>query len=328
MEGVLHYLLSASLRLFLESYTVPPPILSIAMSFYNSAATLELTIRSMLSQSFGDFELLLPDDGSTDNSVELLKRFNDPRIICWSDGKRKRLPGRLNECIDRARGQYFARMDLDDIAYPCRLQRQLAFLQSNPEIDLCGTSALVFGKQNAPLWIYSPPTDHDSIARSPFLGFPLWHPTWMGKTDWFRKWRYYDPANSGKSIHLAEDGELLLRSFRDSKFANLPEILLGYRQETVPFKKLYHYKLFWAKYVASSPNGPKTASGVAKLYATQAARFLANCTAKVMGPAFSAVRQGGVPLTGESISEWSRLLQSLASERWKDSGASCLKSVD
>ncbi len=107
---------------------MPNPVITIAMPFYNSAATLELAIRSLLNQSYGDFELLLCDDGSDDQGLAIARSFNDPRLICWSDGRRLRLAARLNECIDRARGRYLARMDADDIAYPDRLAQQLAFL--------------------------------------------------------------------------------------------------------------------------------------------------------------------------------------------------------
>ena len=101
------------------------------MPFFNSAATLELSIRSLLNQSCGDFELLLCDNGSYDQSLAIAHSFDDPRVICLSDGRRLWLAARLNECIDRARGPYLARMDADDIAYPDRLAQQMAFLDDH-----------------------------------------------------------------------------------------------------------------------------------------------------------------------------------------------------
>jgi glycosyltransferase involved in cell wall biosynthesis len=123
------------------------PIITIAMPFYNSAATLELSIRSLLNQSYGDFELLLCDDGSDDLGLVIARSFDDPRVICWSDGRRLRLAARLNECIDRARGSYLARMDADDIAYPYRLALQLAFLDQHAEVDLCSAGLLAYRNQ-------------------------------------------------------------------------------------------------------------------------------------------------------------------------------------
>ncbi len=84
---------------------MPNPVITIAMPFYNSAATLELSVRSLLNQSYDNFELLLCDDGSDDQGLAIARSFDDPRVICWSDGQRRRLAARLNECIDRARGQ-------------------------------------------------------------------------------------------------------------------------------------------------------------------------------------------------------------------------------
>ena len=223
------------------------PIITIAMPFYNSAATLELSIRSLLNQSYGDFELLLCDDGSDDLGLAIARSFDDPRVICWSDGRRLRLAARLNQCIDRARGSYLARMDADDIAYPDRLARQLAFLGNHTEVDLCSAGAMVFGKQGRPLWRFSPALEHAAITRSPFRGFPLWHPLWMGHIEWFRRWRYEESA------WLAQDQELLLRSYRLSRFANLPQVLLGYRRERVTLKKLFRYKLLHIQYVCRQP---------------------------------------------------------------------------
>ena len=114
------------------------PRVTIALPFFNNAATLELSIRSLLNQSCGDFELLLCDDGSYDQSLVIAHSFDDPRVICLSDGRRPCVGARFNECIDRARGPYFARMDAEDISYPNRLAQQMAFLDGHREVDLCG----------------------------------------------------------------------------------------------------------------------------------------------------------------------------------------------
>ena len=70
---------------------MPNPVITIAMPFYNSAATLELSVRSLLNQSYDNFELLLCDDGSDDQGLAIARSFDDPRVICWSDGQRRRL---------------------------------------------------------------------------------------------------------------------------------------------------------------------------------------------------------------------------------------------
>lgn len=225
--------------------TISKPVITIAMPLFDNAATLEMSIRSLLNQSYGDFELLLCDDGSDDQGLAIAHSFNDPRVICWSDGRRQGLAARLNECVDRARGLYVARMDAEDIAYPDRLAQQMVFLVDHEGVDLCGGSAMVFGKQGRPLWRFSPPTEHGEIICSPARGFPLLHPAWMGRIEWFRRWRY------DESTRLAEDQELLQRSYRNSRFANLPQIVLGYREEGTTRRGLF--KLLHISYVCTQP---------------------------------------------------------------------------
>jgi glycosyltransferase involved in cell wall biosynthesis len=277
---------------------MPDPIITIAMPFYNSAATLELSIRSLLNQSYGDFELLLCDDGSDDQGLAIAHSFKDPRVICWSDGRRLRLAARLNECIDRSRGLYLARMDADDIAYPDRLARQLAFLGAHVDVDLCSAGAMVFGKQGRPLWRFNPAQEHAGIVRSPFRGFPLWHPLWMGRIEWFRRWRYEETA------WLAQDQELLLRSYRLSRFANLPQVLLGYRRERITLKKLLRYKVLHVQYLCKQPGALPTAWQKLQLLAVTTARFAANCLALLGGFERRLGHQAAQAPTVAELAEW------------------------
>lgn len=285
---------------------MPDPVISIAMPFFNSAATLELAVRSLLHQTYDDFELLLCDDGSDDRSLAIARSLDDPRIICWSDGKRRRLAARLNECIDRARGIYLARMDADDIAYPDRLACQLDFLVSQPAVDLCGASAMVFGKRGRPLWRFNPEKDHAGIVKSPHRGFPLWHPVWMGHVAWFRRWRYDERA------WLAQDQELLLRSYRHSVFANLPGILLGYRRERTSLRKLLRYKLLHIQHVRDQP-GDHGAGQTLQLLAISAARFAANCAAALAGSEQRLGHQAAQEPSAAELAEWHALWMVLSS---------------
>jgi glycosyltransferase involved in cell wall biosynthesis len=285
---------------------MPNPVITIAMPFYNSAATLELSIRSLLNQSYGNFELLLCDDGSNDQGLAIAHSFDDPRIICWSDGRRLRLAARLNECIDRARGSYLARMDADDIAYPDRFARQLAFLDAHTEIDLCSAGAMVFGKHGRPLWRFNPAQEHADITRSPFRGFPLWHPLWMGHIEWFRRWRYEETA------WLAQDQELLLRSYRLSRFANLPQVLLGYRRERVTLRKLFRYKILHIQYVSKQAGAVTNPWQKLQLLVITGARFAANCVALIGGFERSIGHQAAQAPTVAELAAWRNLWNLLA----------------
>jgi glycosyltransferase involved in cell wall biosynthesis len=211
--------------------TGTPALVSIGLSMHNAADTIVPAVRSLLAQTFADWELLLIDDGSSDGSAELARSFGDKRIQVFAEGHQLGLAARLNQAIDLARGRYFARMDADDIAYPERLARQVAYLQAYPEIDLLGAGMMVFEDDGKPVGVFPSRATHAEICARPFSGFYLAHPTWIGKLEWFRRWRY-DPA-----WRKAQDQDLLLRAYSTSRFAALPELLVGYRQDALSIRK-------------------------------------------------------------------------------------------
>ena len=221
------------------------PRVSIAMPFYNAERTICASIRSILLQSYTDWELLLCDDGSTDASRELACSFRDPRIVVWGSRRRLQLGARLNECVERAQGEYVARMDADDIAYPQRLEKQLRFLADRPEVDLTGGWAVLFADAGAPVGKRTDPATHGQIARWPLYSFKLIHPTFMGKTSWFRRYGYRADAIR------CEDHDLLFRACAGSRFANLPEVVLGYRQGSIDLRKSLRSRWMWCRCAGS-----------------------------------------------------------------------------
>ena len=118
--------------------TMDGPLVSIGLQFYNNETTLPVAINSLLNQSYRNFELILHDDGSTDGSLSIARRYNDPRILLYSDHVNKKRPTRMNESLDLAKGKYYALMDGDDVSYPDRLSKQVKYLESNPSVDLLG----------------------------------------------------------------------------------------------------------------------------------------------------------------------------------------------
>ena len=120
-------------------------MVTIGLPFYNAEKYLALAIESVLQQTYTNWELLLLDDGSTDNSLSIAQSYaqKDSRIKVISDGKNKNLATRLNELPSLAQGLYLARMDADDIMLPARIERQLAVLKAHPEIDVLGTNAYI-----------------------------------------------------------------------------------------------------------------------------------------------------------------------------------------
>jgi len=210
----------------------PAPVVSIVLPVYNAGALLSQALASIFRQSFQEWELILIDDGSTDGCMAGFS-VPDARVRVVQDGRNVGLAARLNQGIDLARGRYLARMDQDDIAYPERLEIQVKFLEEHSDIDLVATRAMLFRNDGSVIGLYPFRQTHDEICAAPWRGFFLPHPTWMGKIEWFRRYRYLIPE-----YVRAEDQELLLRSYRASRFACLPEVLLGYRQPGLPLNKV------------------------------------------------------------------------------------------
>lgn len=208
------------------------PIVSVVLPVYNAGMTLPAALASIDRQSFREWELILIDDGSTDGCLADFRAV-DERVRLVQDGVNLGLAARLNQGIDLARGKYLARMDQDDVAYPGRLEAQARFLETHPDIDLVATRALLFRNDGSVIGLSLFRRTHEEICASPWRGFFLPHPTWMGRTDWFRRHRYRMPE-----VVRGEDQELLLRSYAASRFACLPEVLLGYRQPGLSLKKL------------------------------------------------------------------------------------------
>ncbi len=202
-----------------------PPLVTIALPAWNSATTLHRTLASVLRQTFPSWELLVMDDGSSDDTVRMARDTRDPRVRVHADGRHAGLATRLNQAIDLARGRYFARMDADDIAYPQRLQTQLAFLEAHPDVDLVAARALAFRGNGQAIGLLPFRGTHEAICARPWSGIPMPHPTWFGRIEWFRRHRYAVP-----DALRAEDQELLIRALPGSRYAACPEILLGYRQ--------------------------------------------------------------------------------------------------
>ncbi|MCZ8337167.1 MAG: glycosyltransferase family A protein [Burkholderiaceae bacterium] len=200
------------------------PTVSVVLPVRNGAASIVPAMRSILAQSMGSLEVVVVDDGSTDETVARIVALDDPRVRVQAGGRRQGLAARLNEGLDAARGFLVARMDADDLAFPERFARQVAFLEQHPEVDLVGTRAIIHDETGHATGVFPGAPTHEVICATPWRGFRLCHPTWMGRREWFLRWRYREHGTS-----RCEDQELLLRSRLSSRFACLPDVLLAYR---------------------------------------------------------------------------------------------------
>lgn len=194
------------------------------MPIYNAGEYLRLAVLSIVQQTYEEWELYIIDDGSTDDALSTIADIKDSRIVIIKNGLNKGLAARLNECINLAKGTFFARMDSDDIAYPDRFAKQIEVLQEDVDLDLLATRAIKITMENKPIGYLPYAASHQEITAAPWRGFYMPHPTWMGRLEWFKKHYYAQPAP-----YLCEDQELLLRTYQESQFVCLQDICLAYR---------------------------------------------------------------------------------------------------
>ena len=200
--------------------------ITIGIPVYNCERYIKQAVMSVLNQSYKDFELIITDDGSTDNTLSVLNDISDPRLKVLSDGENHGISYRLNQQIDLARGKYFARMDGDDIMFPDRIEKQLNFLLSHEEMDACGSRAVVIGSQNEIIGMRGTSESPNNIAEV-FMHGHFIHPTVMGRTEWFRKYRYREDMCG------CEDLDLWIRSHNDSCIGDMDVPSLFYRDPLV-----------------------------------------------------------------------------------------------
>lgn len=207
------------------------PRVTIGMPVYQAEKTVGEAIRSVLRQTWTDYELLVVDDGSTDGTIEVIRIFQDDRVRVVADGEHRGIAARLNQMVREAQGEYFARMDADDVMMPERLARQMTFILAHPEADVIGCSALVMddsgnvmGKRNETSGLTVSETS--TIRGSWQQVDRLMHPTLLGRTEWFRA-NPYNEAYSG-----CEDWELWLRVRDKATLLRMNEPLMYYRERT------------------------------------------------------------------------------------------------
>ncbi|MGD0781133.1 MAG: glycosyltransferase [Dehalococcoidales bacterium] len=205
------------------------PLVSIVMSVYNSEQYLMDAIDSILAQTFGEFEFIIIDDGSTDGSIEILNRYkkNDARMKVYRLSQNVGIVEALNRGVKLTTGKYIARMDADDISLPERLERQLAFLDSNPEVGVLGTNIQLIDTAGKKYETLKFPTSHTQILWSLCFYNPIVHPSVMIKRDILIRTNGY---RSG--YPCAEDYDLWTRLAGETRFANLSQILLLLRKHT------------------------------------------------------------------------------------------------
>ena len=201
----------------------PGPEVTVLMPVYNGASFLPEAIESILRQTFRDFEFLIIDDGSLDDSCSIVERYGDPRIRLLKNATNLGIVARLNQGFRCARGKYIARMDCDDISLPARLQKQYDYMEAHPDVRVCGTWIDCFGELKE-RWRY--PLEHREIACRMLFSSPIGHATAMFR----RQLLGEQHACYAEDFPCAEDYELWSRLCLVTQLANLGEVLYRYRR--------------------------------------------------------------------------------------------------
>jgi glycosyltransferase involved in cell wall biosynthesis len=193
------------------------------MPVYNGGSMLAPAIESVLAQTFTDFEFIIINDGSTDDTESTIRGFNDPRIQIL-DQPNRGIVASLNRGLQVAKGTYIARMDADDLSRPERLARQVAYLDAHPEVAVVGTAFAYLDESGREIGFEAVLLRNIDIQRHLFLGNPFGHSSIMARRDAIRETEGYRD-----SWWPAEDYDLWRRIARSHELANLPEPLYAYR---------------------------------------------------------------------------------------------------
>ncbi|MBX9599203.1 MAG: glycosyltransferase [Burkholderiales bacterium] len=223
------------------------PMISVVMPVYNAEKYIVEAVDSILNQTYSDFEFIIIDDCSTDGSYEILQSYaaKDNRIRLFKNNVNNKLPKTLNFGISQAKGKYIARMDADDISLPERFSKQIEFMESHPEIGVCGSWLREF-QNNDVNDIIRVSTDHVSNSEQLrilvlFAGCYIAHPTTLVRQS-ILKMHNYDINLSGD----AEDYDLWSRLVNlGYNFANIPEVLLYYRKSDKQTSNVQREKIIY-----------------------------------------------------------------------------------
>ena len=204
-----------------------PPRVTVLMAVYNGAAYLREAMDSILAQTFRDFEFLIVNDGSTDDSRAIVASYNDSRIRILDNPENIGLTRSLNRGLAEARGELIARQDADDVSYPRRLEMQVSFLDSHPHLALVGSQARFINEEGKPtpsrLWWKA--TTAAGIRFQLLFDSPFIHTAVL-----FRRKIIWDALGGyDESFKTSQDFELWSRVLTAFDAANMKEILVEFR---------------------------------------------------------------------------------------------------
>ena len=224
------------------------PRVSIIMGIYNCAKTLPKAIESILTQTYSDWELIMCNDGSNDNTYEVAKNYAErypEKVILLNNQYNMRLAASLNNCLSIARGEYIARLDADDYCMPSRLEKEVSYLDAHPNVDCVGAGMIIFdekGEKGVRLNVEYP--DKDFLLHTT----PFAHPTIMMRKSVYEALGGYTVS---PKIIRGEDTDLWFRFYAMGfKGYNIQEPLYYYHESVSDFNKV-SFRTSWETFEVS-----------------------------------------------------------------------------
>ena len=202
------------------------------MPVYNGEKFLREAIDSIFAQTFTDFEFLIINDASTDNSVDIIQSYSDPRIRLLHNDAGRGLSAALNMGLDAAQGEYIARMDCDDISLPRRLATEVAFMDDHPEIGVCGAWFKLFDETTSR--VFKLPTEPDRVKSSLFFSCSFCHGSVIMRKTFLRK----HGLHYNETYNVVVDYEFWVRCAKCLRLANIGQVLYLLRRHATSITAL------------------------------------------------------------------------------------------
>lgn len=217
------------------------PKISVIMGVYNGEKKIKKAIDSILNQEFSDFEFIICDDGSTDNTVNIIEEYaeKDNRIVLIKNSNNLGLAKTLNNCLEISKGDYIARMDDDDISHSTRFKKQVLFLDNNKEYALVGTSRNLYDSNG----IWGKGIEEGERSNiDVFMGKSFVHPSIMMRRSVLENVNGY---TVGATTERTEDFDLWCKLYSNGyRGYNLKDILLDYYEARDSYnKRKYKYRI-------------------------------------------------------------------------------------
>jgi glycosyltransferase involved in cell wall biosynthesis len=218
------------------------PLVSVIIPTYNSSKYIKETLESILDQTYSNLEIVITDDASKDDTLDIVRGYEDSRIKILTNKKNLGISGNMNKGILSSKGKYIAIMDADDWSYPYRIEKQVKMMEENPNVVLCSGYMDMCDENLKFKHTRTYPTTNEEIRKVLLRYDPIAHPASMWRKETLLKTNLY-PLYVNNTCH---DYSLIFEISQYGEFQNIPESLIKYRirKDSVTGKKVRQTQLF------------------------------------------------------------------------------------